>query len=212
MLEENIWSHYSSWWAVLFFVGFYALLLLFLPFYKKSTYKPRGTYFAFILAFAIEMHGIPFSMYLISWLFGYTLPEGVFWGHTLQNYIGIWGMYINIILFIVGFSLIIVGWRNIYKNYWSKDKGKGQLVTSGIYAYIRHPQYTGLFLITLGMMCEWATIPLILMWPVLLYMYYRLAKREEQDMEKEFGEEYLLYKERTNMFFPLPKRLSKSYS
>ncbi len=97
------------------------------------------------------MHGIPFSMYLVSWLFGYTLPEGVFWGHTLQNYIGIWGMYINIILFAIGF--LLVG-ENIYKNYWSKDKGKGQLVTSGIYAYIRHPQYTGLFLITLGMMCE----------------------------------------------------------
>ena len=89
------------------------------------------------------------------------------------------------------------------KQYWSKEEGKGKLVTSGINTYIRHPQYTGFFLITLGMICEWATLPVLIMWPLLLVLYYRLAKREEADMEKEFGAAYREYKRHTSMILPV---------
>lgn len=203
MESEYIWNHYGMWGGVLFFTLLYSIFLLFMPFYKKSRRKPTSATLAFIVAFAVEMHGIPFSMYLISWLFGYTLPEGVLWGHTLQQYIGYWGMYINIFLSVSGCILIVFGWKEIYKQYWSKEKGNGELVSTGIYRYIRHPQYTGLFLITIGMICEWATIPLLFMWPFLLFIYYRLAKREERDMEIEFGSAYRIYMAQTSMFLPL---------
>lgn len=205
MLLEDIWSHYGMWGGVLFFVVLYGLFILFTPFYRKSQWKPVSAYLAFIVAFAVEMHGLPFSMYIISWLFGYQLPEGILWGHTLQGYIGLWGMYVGLIFVAAGGLLVFFGWRDIYRNYWSKDSGEGQLVTKGIYARIRNPQYTGFLLISLGMICEWATIPLILMWPMMAVLYYRLAKREERDMEREFGEAYLLYKRRTAMFLPLVK-------
>lgn len=52
------------------------------------------------------------------------------------------------------------------------------------------------------MLCEWATVPLLIMFPLILFMYYRLVRREEKDMEKEFGREYVLYRERTGMFLP----------
>jgi len=39
-------------------------------FYKKSQVKPAGIYAAFIVAFAVEMFGVPFSMFIIGWLFG----------------------------------------------------------------------------------------------------------------------------------------------
>lgn len=52
---------------------------------------------------------------------------------------------------------------------------------------------------------EWAALPLLVMWPILIVLYYRLAKREERDMEKEFGQEYVEYRRRTSMFLPLPK-------
>jgi len=80
---------------------------------------------------------------------------------------------------------------------------QGKLVTDGIYAYIRHPQYAGFMLVTLGLLVHWATIPLLIMWPILMVIYYRLAKREERGMEKEFGNQYLEYKRKTSMFFPL---------
>ncbi|MBV1730185.1 MAG: hypothetical protein KUA33_08120, partial [Methanobacterium sp.] len=58
------------------------------------------------------------------------------------------------------------------------------------------------FLITMGIMFEWATIPLVVLYLLLLVLYYKLAKREEDDMLDEFGEEYEEYKNKTKMFIP----------
>jgi protein-S-isoprenylcysteine O-methyltransferase Ste14 len=202
MVAENIWSHFGNWWAVALWIVIYGVFLLFVPFYKKSQIKPSGAYIAFIVAFALEMFGVPFSMFAIGWLFGYTLPEGVLWGHTLVEYIGFWGMYVGIVVSLIGVALVISGWKQIHKDYWSKEEGQGKLVTNGIYKYIRHPQYTGFFMITFGMMSEWATLPLIILYSLLLVLYYKLAKKEEADIEKEFGNDYIEYKKRTKMFIP----------
>lgn len=202
---EDVWSHFGQWWAVAIWIVIYGLFLAFIPFYKKSQIRPAGVYMAFVVALAFEMFGVPLTMYIVAWAFGYVLPEGVLWGHTLINQIGFWGMYIGIATSCTGAVLVILGWKEIYRHYWSKEEGKGKLVTAGIYRFIRHPQYTGFFLITLGMMAEWATLPMVIMWPILVVLYYRLAKREEADMEKEFGEEYRLYRQKTSMFLPLPK-------
>ena len=204
-MKEIVWSHYGRWEAVILWIVLYSLFLIFIPFYKKSQKHPTSVYLAFVVAYALEMFGIPMSLYIVTWLFGFTLPEGFLWGHTLINQVGFWGMYLGVALSLVGALLVILGWKEIYKYYWSKEEGKGKLVTKGIYAYIRHPQYTGFLLITLGMIFEWATIPLLIMWPILAVLYYRLAKKEELDMEKEFGREYIEYKRRTSMFLPLRK-------
>lgn len=199
---ETLESHFHNWFGVLFFIVLYGVILIFLPFYRKMDKKPRGTYLAFVVAFAIEMHGIPFSMWLISWVIGRNLPEGILWGHTLSSSIGYLGMYINIVLSLTALAMILNGWYHIYKNYWSKEKGKGKLVTTGIYRYIRHPQYAGLLLLSLGMMIEWATLSLLILYPVMIVMYVRLAKREEKDMLNEFGDEYIVYIKRTKRFLP----------
>jgi len=52
------------------------------------------------------------------------------------------------------------------------------------------------------MIFEWATIPLLIMWPILIIVYYRLARKEEQDMVQEFGDQYVVYKKQTGMFLP----------
>jgi len=199
---ETLDSHFYNWFGVLFFTVLYGVILLFMPFYKKMDRKPAGIYLAFVIAFAIEMHGIPFSMYVISWIIGKNLPEGVLWGHTLFDTIGYWGMYINIACGAAGIFLIMNGWYSIYKKYWSKETGTGTLVETGIYKYIRHPQYAGLLLLSLGMMVEWVTLPLLILYPVMVFMYVRLAKKEEQDMIEEFGTDYQNYMSRTKMFIP----------
>ncbi len=203
---EDTLSHYGQWFAVLLFAIVYIIFLAFVPFYRKVDRRPAGVYLAFVVAFAFEMFGVPLTMYFVAWFLGYTLPDGVFWGHTLIQEIGLLGMYIGFVLGILGGILVILGWREIYAEYWGKEEGERGLVTKGVYRYIRHPQYTGFMLITLGMLIEWATIPLLLMWPVLAYLYYRLAKMEEREMEAEFGEAFLKYKARTHMFIPLSRR------
>jgi len=194
---------YGDWIMVVLWIVLFGFFLTFIPFRKKSQRKPTSVYLAFVVALALEMFGIPLSMYIATWAIGTTLPPGILWQHTLEQYIGYSGMYIGYALNLIGALLIIQGWTNIYKNYWSKEQGQGRLVTNGIYAYIRHPQYTGFMLLTLGLLVHWATIPLLIMWPILTVLYYRLAKSEEKEMEKEFGYQYLAYKKATSMFFPL---------
>lgn len=201
-MNDPVTNHLGEWGSMILWIAIFAVFVLFTPFYQKSQRKPTGAYLAFVVALAFEMFGIPLSMYVIAWLFGSTLPDGVLWGHTLNQYIGHWGMYLGTALMFVGVALIVLGWREIYRRYWSKEQGEGQLVINGIYRWIRHPQYTGFMLITLGMLLDWATLPLLVMWPLLTLIYYRLARREEADMEAEFGEAYRDYREQTGMFLP----------
>jgi methanethiol S-methyltransferase len=201
-MEENIWSHFGNWWAVGLWVILFGVFLAFTPFYKKSQRKPASVYLAFIVALALEMFGVPLTMYALTAVLGKQIPEGVLWGHTLSSWIGTNGMLPAYLCYLAGAVLVIWGWKDIYKYYWSKDRTEARLVTQGIYRFIRHPQYTGFLLLTLGMLFEWATLPLLIMWPILIVLYYRLARREEADMAAEFGPAYAEYRARTGMFLP----------
>ncbi len=94
-------------------------------------------------------------------------------------------------------GLVLMGraWKQIHK-------ADGGLITSGLYRKVRHPQYSALFLITVGMLIQWPTIITAVMWPVLMFMYYRLSLREEKEMETNFGDEYIAYRQQVPMFFP----------
>jgi protein-S-isoprenylcysteine O-methyltransferase Ste14 len=95
------------------------------------------------------------------------------------------------------------GWKLIHG-------AKGSLVTEGPYAYVRHPQYSGLFIVMIGMLIQWPTIITALMFPVLVFAYYRLSKREEEEMIRIFGNEYRRYMDRTPMSIPrLGKEVTK---
>ena len=202
MSIDPVLDHFGNWWAVGLWFLMFIVFLAFLPFYKKSQRKPASVYGAFVLALALEMFGVPLSMYVLTWIFGKTLPDGILWGHTLVQWIGLSGTTVAVVCYLTAAILIILGWRRIYRQYWSKEEGTGQLVTTGIYHYIRHPQYTGFLLMTLGMLCEWATLPMLIMWPLLVLLYVRLAKREEADMRQEFGPAYDEYRRTTGMFLP----------
>src|SRR5512134_2153519 len=199
---ETTMSHFGQWGFVIIWSLLGAVFLLFTPFYKKSERKPAGMYLAFMVAMAFEMFGIPMSMYILAWVFGKNIPEGIFWGHTLFAWIGHSGMYIGTVLILIGIALVILGWNVVYKRYWRKEEGKGELVTEGIYRYIRHPQYTGFMLVTLGMLLDWATLPMLVMWPIMAVLYYRLAKKEEGYMLEQFGKRYEEYRKMTGMFLP----------
>ncbi|MBI5634752.1 MAG: isoprenylcysteine carboxylmethyltransferase family protein, partial [Nitrospirae bacterium] len=98
-------------------------------------------------------------------------------------------------LVLIGFVIMWKGWKLIHG-------AKGELVTGGPYAYVRHPQYSGLFLVLIGMLIQWPTIITAFMFPVLIFVYYHLSKREEGEMIAFLGEEYRRYAERTPMFIP----------
>jgi hypothetical protein len=96
-------------------------------------------------------------------------------------------------------GLIVMGkaWRQIHR-------ARGGLVREGLYGVIRHPQYAGLVLVIAGFLIQWPTIITVPMGPGLVYMYYRLSRREEEELEALFGEEYRYYKEAVPAFVPRP--------
>lgn len=96
-----------------------------------------------------------------------------------------------------GISLLAEGWREVYR-----ARKESKLATDGLYAVVRHPQYTGIFIAIFGQLIHWPTIPTLALFPLIVWVYYRLAKREEGQMIAEFGDDYRRYQEQVPMFFP----------
>jgi len=189
--------------------------LIFIIFAFSFT-KPRtsrdwrsfGAFSAFIVALFAEMYGFPLTIYLLSgWLVG-RYPEIDFLshdaGHLWQTLFGLRGdphfnqLHILSDVFIFG-GLVWLGsaWRVLYEAQRSHT-----LATTGPYAYMRHPQYAGFIVIMFGFLLQWPTILTLLMFPVLVTMYVRLAGREEREVMAEFGDEYQRYASVTPGFFP----------
>ena len=164
-----------------------------------------GVTTAFIIALFTEMYGFPLTIYILTAVLGAKYPAlnpfAHASGHLWVTFLGGGGIMLTVIhiisdgMMIAGFLIMSAGWRKVHG-------GKGALVTDGVYAYVRHPQYSGLVMVTIGLLIQWPTIITAIMWPVLIYAYYRLSRKEEQDLEREFGEAYRRYKEKTPMFIP----------
>ena len=80
---------------------------------------------------------------------------------------------------------------------------EGKLVTTGVYAAVRHPVYSAFFFLFSGLLCTRANLSL-LVFPVLLWMFLTvlMKKTEERWLFERFGEEYVRYAARTNRVFP----------
>ncbi|MDP3309380.1 MAG: methyltransferase, partial [Polaromonas sp.] len=74
--------------------------------------------------------------------------------------------------------------------------------TTGLYARIRHPQYVAFVLILFGFLLQWPTLLTLVMFPILMVMYARLALTEEAEMRAQFGDVFERYARRTPRFFP----------
>src|SRR5262249_20463843 len=101
-----------------------------------------------------------------------------------------------------GFVLISAGWRILYQ-----AQRQRRLADWGVYARIRHPQYDGFVLVMFGFLLQWPTILTLAMFPVLVYMYVRLARIEESESIAAFGDAYRQYMAEVPAFFPRLDRL-----
>jgi protein-S-isoprenylcysteine O-methyltransferase Ste14 len=191
-----LYSDLGPGWAIAANAGLFILFLIFLPYRAKVEWKTKGVFSAFILALIAEMFGIPLLIYILAplmevpWLA--KLPGG--WANNPMLF-GWPGAVIGAWLTLAGMVLVYLGWHQVH--------GAQGLMTGGLYKWVRHPQYSGFFLILTGWLLHWETTLTLVMYPILVVMYYFLAKREEKELLKEFGEEYAAYKAVTPMFVPV---------
>lgn len=200
---------YGMWFVVVFNVLLFLFFTIsFIKPKKRFEWRSMGAFIGFIVALFTEMYGFPLTIYLLSTWMGKSYPVldpfAHSSGHLVLVFLGlaysgnalvVLHLISNGIIFF-GFSLMYLGWMRIYKS-----EGKS-IVTDGVYAYVRHPQYVGIFLITIGFLIQWPSLTTLIMWPILIFAYYRLAMREERDVERQFGEEFIEYKEKVSAFIP----------
>jgi len=146
------------------------------------------------------MFGFPLSVYLLSLLLPSpeeSLPPSVaftfeFSGTTFSL---LTTSLIAGAVSILALIFIILSWTQIFQN-------KDELVTDGLYGFVRHPQYLGILIIITVWLFAWPTLVTLVMWPILVIKYYKLAKHEEGDMENKYGERYLAYRNKVPMLIP----------
>jgi protein-S-isoprenylcysteine O-methyltransferase Ste14 len=189
-----------------------AIFIIFaFSFFKPKTtrdWRSFGAFSAFLVALFTEMYGFPLTIYaLFGWL--QSRYPGVDWlshdaGHLPEMLFG-WQanphfgpFHLLSFAFIGGgFKLISAAWRVLYE-----AQRRHALATTGPYARVRHPQYVGFVLIMLGFLVQWPTVLTLAMFPVLVWMYLRLARQEEREARAEFGDDYARYAARVAPFLP----------
>lgn len=102
------------------------------------------------------------------------------------------------VLFVAGLLIFLVCAGQVYIGKLLK-KGTA---TTGLYVVVRHPQYVGLSLAALGLAIMWPRFLTLVLFVVMLFLYYVLARDEERRMIGRFGQGYVDYMNRTGMFVP----------
>ncbi len=200
---------YGLWSLVI--INSLVFIIFAFSFAKPQTsrdWRSFGAFSAFLVALFTEMYGFPLTIYLLSGWLSTRFP-GIDWmshdaGHLLESIFG-WktnphfGPFhiISNLLIIAGFWLLASAWKVLYA-----AQRHHKLATSGAYARVRHPQYAGFILIMTGFLFQWPTLVTLAMFPILVFMYVRLAQREEHDARAEFGDVYNRYEANTPAFFP----------
>ena len=202
-------SAYGLWTLVL--LNSAVFIIFAFSFYKPQSsrdWRSFGMYSAFIVALFTEMYGFPLTIYLLSGWLAQRFPGVDFLahdaGHLLEVMFG-WranphfGPFhlLSTAFIFGGFWLLASAWNVLYQ-----AQRAHRLAARGPYARIRHPQYAAFVLIMFGFLLQWPTIITVLMFPILVVVYARLARREEAEVAAEFGAEYAAYRARTPALLP----------
>ena len=176
----------------------------------KRTAARGAIIFFFIMAFEVMVMISPFAFFFYSvfnpvfdflnrfaatkWLTSFFLPHMILPPTLTLKTIRILGS----VSFIAGFLTFIVCALQVYLG---KIFGWG-IAHKGFYKYVRHPQYLGLGIWSIGMVILWPRFVVLATLSLMFVLYYILARDEERRMITQYGESYRQYIKSTGMFLP----------
>ena len=203
---------YGLWFLVL--INSVIFIFFAFTFFKPQTkrdWRSFGAFSGFLVALFTEMYGFPLTIYLLSGWLQNRYPN-VDWfshdaGHLLEMMFG-WkanphfGPFhlLSFGFIFIGFAIIAAGWKVLFA-----AQRRHALATTGIYAWVRHPQYVGFIAVMFGFLLQWPTLLTLAMFPVLVVMYVHLASVEEREAIAEFGSDYQQYARQVPAFVPRPR-------
>ncbi len=129
-----------------------------------------------------------------SWLTGFFLPHFSATASPVLNALKGAGFLIAA----TGLLAFLVGAVQIYG---SKLLRRGA-VTGGLYRWVRHPQYLALAVLGFGVVLIWPRFLVLISYLVMIFVYYLLARWEEERCLAKYGDSYREYLTRTGRILP----------
>ena len=120
-------------------------------------------------------------------------------------------LYILSVQSIVGLALIVIGFTILLtaqitlRRYYSSTlviREEHQLITHGIYRFIRHPIYLGNIMFFIGVPVFTSSLYGLLIMSALIPIFLNRIRIEERMLTEEFGDAYRTYKEATSKLIP----------
>lgn len=178
---------------------------------KSQNRSIRHAVQSLISAFLIFFQYVPAAG---PWYGSMIFPLAVYFSSLALSHPEFLSAEISLILFseklffgrmvtLVGFVIFLVACVQFLR----RNRG---IVTTGLYSLVRHPQYFGLIVMTLGtsIMCfqfiGFGRFEVTYVWLMQVLGYVLLSLYEEQHLQKECEKEYAQYKKRVSFIFPIP--------
>jgi len=113
-------------------------------------------------------------------------------------------------LFLVGFAIFLIAFIQFF------NERKRGFVKTGLYSVVRHPQYLGIIMATLGFTFTSERPMAWVSWLTLVFLYLLLASGEERILHEKYGEELQKYRQQVAfilpwLHFPIPESRQKRY-
>jgi protein-S-isoprenylcysteine O-methyltransferase Ste14 len=174
---------------ILYFVICLEILIMISPF--------AGFFYSAFNPFLLGLARYPATRWLSSFFFVHLVapPNG------FLQFLRVMGS----VLFVAGIVVFLVCALQVYASKFLKTGP----ALKALYSVIRHPQYLSLAVSGIGLAILWPRFLVVILWILMVFVYYLLAKDEERRMLKQFPESYQKYMETSGMF--LPKRLEQSF-